>query len=141
MGRIFEVIGTPNSDTELEFLQSKESIKYVKSFPKRERANLKDVYPGTESRGIQLLHQMLEFNPNKRITAAEAIQDPYFDDIRLPEQEKYDAPSIDLSIDDHGNENLTIEELKKLCFETLKDITSDNFDFQNDKGEDFEDYW
>lgn len=72
---------------------------------------------------------MLEFNPNKRITAAEAIADAYFDDIRLPEQEKFEPPQIDLSIDDLGNETLSIEELKKLVFEALKDITSDSFDF------------
>jgi len=28
---------------------------------------------------------MLEFNPEKRITAMQAIADPYFDDIRLPD--------------------------------------------------------
>jgi len=28
---------------------------------------------------------MLEFSPNKRISAEEAIKDPYFDEIRLEE--------------------------------------------------------
>jgi len=28
---------------------------------------------------------MLEFNPKKRIGAKEALQDPYFDDIRIEE--------------------------------------------------------
>jgi len=35
MGKIFEVIGTPSPDDDLsEFLQSKESQDYVRSFPK-----------------------------------------------------------------------------------------------------------
>ncbi len=34
---------------------------------------------------------MIEFNPNKRPTAEEALADPYFDDIRLPEQEKFET--------------------------------------------------
>ena len=50
-------------------------------------ANLADIYPGTDHRAIELLRKMLEFNPSKRITATEAIQDIYFDDVRLPEQE------------------------------------------------------
>lgn len=74
------------------------------------------MYPGTDPRGIILLTRMLEFNPNKRINASEAITDSYFDDIRLPEQEKFEPPSIDLSIDDHGMESLTIEELKVQVF-------------------------
>lgn len=45
---------------------------------------------------------MLEFNPNKRPTAQEALEDPYFDDIRLPEQEKFDVPLINLPVDDEG---------------------------------------
>jgi serine/threonine protein kinase len=57
----------------------------VKSFPPCERIDLKVLYPGTEDQGISLLYKMLEFNPNKRITAEQAIKDPYFDDIRLPE--------------------------------------------------------
>ena len=32
---------------------------------------------------------MLEFSPIKRITAEEALKDPYFDEIRIPEQEVF----------------------------------------------------
>ena len=70
LSKIFDVIGTPSSDENIEdWIQEEESIKYVRSFKAREKINLADLYPGTESRGIELLHRMLEFNPNKRITA------------------------------------------------------------------------
>ena len=85
LGKIFEVIGTPAPDENIDWINEEESKKYVKSFASRPKVNLSDLYPGTESRGIELLHKMLEFNPNKRISAEEAIADPYFDDIRLPE--------------------------------------------------------
>jgi len=42
-------------------------------------------YPATDPSGIALLYKMLEFNPNKRPSAQQALEDPYFDDIRLPE--------------------------------------------------------
>jgi serine/threonine protein kinase len=32
-----------------------------------------------------MLQKMLEFNPNKRISAEEALKSPYFDDVRIPE--------------------------------------------------------
>lgn len=90
------------------------------------------MYPGTDSHGIKLLERMLEFHPDKRITAAEAILDSYFDEIRLPEQERYEPPKIDLSIDENDCQDLTIQELKLKVHECLKNITSDTFDFQND---------
>ena len=72
----------------------------MRSFPKRERRDLTEIYPGTEERGIELLYRMLDFNPNKRITAEEALADPYFDDIRLPEQETFEVPEIYLPVDE-----------------------------------------
>jgi serine/threonine protein kinase len=87
------------------------------------------LYPGTEDNGIALLYRMLEFNPNKRITAEQAIKDSYFDDIRLAEQECLPPPLIDLSVDDLENESLSIEDLRRLAIEAIKDMSSDNFDF------------
>ena len=46
------------------------------------------------------MYDMLEFNPLKRITAEEAIKDEYFDDVRLPEQEEFTIPSIDIPVDE-----------------------------------------
>jgi serine/threonine protein kinase len=79
---------------------------------------------------------MLEFNPNKRISAADAILDSYFDDIRLPEQEIFEPPKIELSIDDLGNENLSLPDLKQLVFKIINNHKSDDFDFENDTEED-----
>ena len=105
------------------------------SFPECSRIDLGQLYPGTESSGIALLYRMLEFNPNKRITAEEAMKDAYFDDVRLPEQECLPPPHIDLSVDDEGNEPLSIDDLKKLAVEAIEELSSDKFDFENDFGE------
>ena len=126
LGKIFEVIGTPSPEENIEeWIQEEESIKYVKSFAPREKINLQDLYPGTESGGIALLHRMLEFNPNKRISAVEAIADPYFDDIRLPEQEVFETPKINLPVDDEGKEDLPTHELRKLIIEEMRALSSD----------------
>ena len=73
---------------------------------------------------------MLEFDPNKRVTAAEAIMNDYFDDIRLPEQESVEPPKLTIEVD--GFEDLSLEELRLQVYETIKDLTSDKFDFTQD---------
>jgi mitogen-activated protein kinase 1/3 len=84
---------------------------------------------------------MLKLNPNQRITAAEAIKDPYFDDIRLEEQEESSEPEIKLEFDEAGKENMTVEELKKLIIAEINEISHFNFNFDGDFEEELcEDY-
>jgi len=52
---------------------------------------------------------MLEFNPSKRISAEQAVLNPYFDEVRLPEQETFDVLPIDLTFDD---EELSVDDVK-----------------------------
>lgn len=47
---------------------------------------------------------MLEFNPENRITARDAISDSYFDEIRLEDQEESHETNIDLSFIDKYHE-------------------------------------
>jgi len=58
-------------------------LKYIKSFKKKEKADLSEKYPGTQLKGLELLSKMLQFNPVKRISAEEALADSYFDDVRI----------------------------------------------------------
>jgi len=83
---------------------------------------------------------MIDFNPNKRPTAEEALEDPYFDDIRLPEQEKFETPLIQLPVDDEGRSDLPMEDLRRMVYDEIDKLNSDNFDFGNDYEEECEDY-
>lgn len=62
------------------------------------------MFPAVEERGIRLLECMIEFSPNTRISAEDAIKDEYFDDIRLEEQEEFEPFEIDLSFIDKYQE-------------------------------------
>ena len=84
---------------------------------------------------------MIAFNPNKRPSAQEALEDPYFDDIRLPEQERFETPIINLPVDDEGRSDLSMDELKRMIIEEVAKHNSDMFDFANDYEEEgCEDY-
>lgn len=78
---------------------------------------------------------MLEFDPRKRISAEEAIKDSYFDEIRLPDQEVHHPKEINLEFDEAGMENLSMDQLRKLIIEQMRELNPSNFDFENDFAE------
>jgi len=59
---------------------------------------------------------MLEFNPDKRISAEEALKDPYFDEVRIPEQESIEPCDIDLHFDDV---DMSVEDIRTLIIEEI----------------------
>lgn len=84
------------------------------------------MYPAADKRGLELLQRMLEFNPNTRISAQEALSDPYFDEIRLEDQEEFDVCQIDLSFIDKAGE-LSQQALRQMIIDKILDL-SKHFD-------------
>ena len=78
---------------------------------------------------------MLKFDPRKRISAEEAIKDPYFDAIRLPTQEVFEAKEINLEFDEKGMENIPMEEMRRLILQEMRALSPSNFDFDCDIAE------
>lgn len=74
--KIFKILGTPDA-YQNSLLVSLPDFK--KSFPKW-KANGLDKIRGICPKGKDLLSKMLDMNPNRRITAQDALQHPYFDD-------------------------------------------------------------
>lgn len=77
--KIFSITGTPNEQTwpgVTEFPDYSEP-----TFPKWAPRNLAEVVPGLEPAGLDLLSQMLQMVPSKRISAKEALNHPYFDSL------------------------------------------------------------
>ena len=80
MMKIFQLLGTPDARTwpgldELEHWND--------DFPKFRPKALAEAVPELCADGIGLLEQMLRYEPASRITAREALQHPYFNDIAL----------------------------------------------------------
>jgi serine/threonine protein kinase len=83
--RIFRVLGTPNEST----WPGISALPHYKcSFPKWP-ALLLDELVNSDGRildesGLDLLGRMLTCDPNQRVSAAEALKHPYFDNLRRP---------------------------------------------------------
>ncbi len=58
----------------------------------REPKDFKKIFPTANDEALDLLHQMLLFDFNKRISADAALEHPFFSDIHMPEER---PPSIE----------------------------------------------
>jgi cyclin-dependent kinase len=89
--RIFKVLGTPTEETWPRVSQLPE---YKNDFAIYNRIPLESLLPKLDPSGIDLLsQQLIEYQPEKRISAEDALQHPYFEEIRKKEQSSQAAAS------------------------------------------------
>jgi serine/threonine protein kinase len=77
---ITQLLGKPDPKTILAF-RSAQVREYLRRLPDRKPMNLEALFPGAEPLAIDLLRRMLYLDPSGRLTAAEAVAHPYFDDV------------------------------------------------------------
>ncbi|KRX01219.1 Protein kinase-like domain [Pseudocohnilembus persalinus] len=82
--KIFRIQGTP---TEVEWPGINQFPDFKTSFPKWKAQELSQLATNLDKNGLDLLSQMIKLNPSERITAEDALNHPYFDDI---DRSKYD---------------------------------------------------
>ncbi len=63
------------------------NIRYIRCFTRREGAGIRDKFRGSTPDGLDLLEKMLVFSPRKRMTVDQALNHPFFAEIRKLEQE------------------------------------------------------
>lgn len=68
--KIFGILGTPNKEIWPDVVNLPN---YKESFPRFNPQRLEDFFPQLDSNGINLLYSMLTYDPNKRITAKQAL--------------------------------------------------------------------
>eukprot|EP01132_Coremiostelium_polycephalum_P003227 gene3227-4040_t len=74
--RIFKILGTPNEEIWPSIVELPE---YKPDFPVHPAHPLSSIVHGLDEKGLNLLSRMLQYDPNQRITAANALKHPYFE--------------------------------------------------------------
>ena len=95
-------------------IKSRRAREYIRSLPFKKKIPWRVMFPGTSDLALDLLEQLLAFNPAKRITVEEALRHPYLEPYHDPEDEP-GAPVIPEAFFgfDRVKETLSKEELKR----------------------------
>ena len=109
LAMIFEVLGSPNEE-DISHITDAKAINYLKSFQNIPRLDLSKKYPGASSSAIDLLDKMLQFNPYFRVKVDEALEHPYFKNIRNASKEQTAPAHVSIPFE---NEELSQEMLRE----------------------------
>jgi len=67
--------------------------------PKKEPADLHKLYPMASAKAVRLIGQMLRLEPDARISAEDALNDPYLSKYHDPDDEPICVPVFDFSFE------------------------------------------
>uniref|UniRef100_A0A3Q2CXI9 mitogen-activated protein kinase n=1 Tax=Cyprinodon variegatus TaxID=28743 RepID=A0A3Q2CXI9_CYPVA len=112
--QIMRLTGTPPAAL-INRMPSQEARNYVSSLPPMPKRNFAHVFIGANPQAVDLLEKMLILDADKRITATEALEHPYFSQYHDPEDEP-EAEPYDQSFE---SRELEIDEWKRLTYEEV----------------------
>uniref|UniRef100_A0A7S0RHL1 Mitogen-activated protein kinase n=1 Tax=Pyramimonas obovata TaxID=1411642 RepID=A0A7S0RHL1_9CHLO len=118
LDKIMEITGRPTQD-DIDAIQSPFAATMLESLPPVRARSLRELFPTASPEAEDLLIRLLQFNPNKRINAEEALRHPYVAQFHNPADEPYCEHVITIPIND--NTKYSISEYRdKLYSEIVK---------------------
>lgn len=112
---IFGVIGTPEPGDVNSIGTANE---YIKTLGEKKGKPFETLFPAADPAALDLLHQMLQFNPKERCTAAEALDHEFLRVVRAKEMERRaDQPLV--GPDFLESNHVDIDMLKRRTYEEV----------------------
>ncbi|XP_075932285.1 mitogen-activated protein kinase 12b isoform X1 [Anarhichas minor] len=108
---IMKITGTPAADFVVK-LQSQDAKNYIRSLPKVPKKDLHSLFSKASSNAVCVLEKMLLLDPERRVSASEALDLPFFSEYREAEEETEALP-YDQTMD---NTDLPLDQWKRHTF-------------------------
>ncbi|CAD8199242.1 unnamed protein product [Paramecium pentaurelia] len=97
--KIVAVLGKPKQE-DLPYEIDEQSTEFLQQLPEREPIKWADFFPFASPLALDLLENMLVYNPNKRYTIQQCIEHPYFKQQYIDHPPQVCKESFDWSFDD-----------------------------------------
>ena len=116
LDRIMEVTGRPLPE-DIEAIQSSLAATMLESLPATKPKPLRDLFPAASDDALDLLKNLLQFNPSKRLSADEALEHPYVSQFHNPDDEPTCKKKIKITMDD--NHKFSIREYRDKLYSDI----------------------
>jgi len=116
LDRIIEVTGRPSQD-DIEAIDSPFAATMLESLPRTQPTRLQEMFPHASEDALDLLRQLLQFNPHKRITTEGSLNHPYVAAFHNEEEELTCDKVIKISIDD--DHKYSISEYRNVLYQEI----------------------
>jgi len=115
--RILEITGRPSKEDVIA-IKSEFAPQMLEKIPDPPSIKTIDsLFPHADSDAIDLLQKLLDFNPDKRLTAEESLEHPYVAQFHVPEEEITCDKPIKIPIDD--NKKLTVMDYRDELYHSI----------------------
>jgi len=111
---IISFLGTPRPE-ELRKIPNDKCRKFIESLPNSSGKPFETVFPEAPPTSIDFLHRTLQFDPDKRVTIAQALQHQYLAQLYCPEDEPTRAP-LDTSDFEFERRKIDLKSLREELF-------------------------
>lgn len=114
---ITDLLGTPPAES-ISRIRNEKARRYLSSMKKKKSVPLSQKIPNADPLALRLLERLLAFDPRDRLSAVEALADPYFHGLANVNQEPSKQPISKLEFE-FERSKLTKDDVRELIYREI----------------------